>query len=225
MDSQAQGIDGTSYAPSAAVLSGADGTASSSPLSDGNSESWQAKYNGLQGAFKADRERFGKEIEALEASSKTHAARVKELEALVQANEAQLQELPAVRQALAEKEQALSSAALQTERQGLLLKHRVFDDALVKLVVSSQLPTEELEETIAAFAQASTAQQQAAIAKAAEGSVASSNPPSASGGVDQLKALQEKLDTAMREGRYDGENGFWQLNEQYVRLTAELRSK
>lgn len=224
MDSQAQTTDSGILTPSV-TATGTGAVFTSSPFSDGDDQSWQAKYTGLQGAYKADRQRYGQEIEALKAAKEDYETRLNNLQKTLQSNETQLQELPTIKQTLSEKEQTLASVTARLERQNLLLKHRVFDDALAKLVVNSQLPLEELETTIAAFTQASVAQQQSAIAKAAEGSVASSNPPTSTGGQDQLKVLQEKMEVATREGRYDGTDGFWQLNDQYVRLASELRSK
>lgn len=226
MEGQAQTTDSNSSIMPVTIPTSSTGDATStSPFSDGNDQSWKAKYDGLQGAWKNDRQRYGQEIEQLKAAKEDYEARLNSLQAAMQASEAQLQELPTLRQTLTEKEQTLASVTARFERQNLLLKHHVFDDALTKLVVSSQLPIEELETTIAAFAQANTAQQQAAIAKAAEGSVTPSNPPTSTGGADQLKVLHEKMELATREGRYDGPDGFWQLNDQYVQLVGELRSK
>lgn len=225
MEGQAQTTDSNSYVAPVITTGGTGDAAFTSPFSDGNDQSWKAKYDGLQGAYKNDRQRYGQEIEQLKAAKEDYEARLNSLQTAMQASEAQLQELPTLKQTLTEKEQTLASVTARLERQDLLLKHRVFDDALTKLVINSQLPLEELETTIAAFTQASTAQQQAAIARAAEGSVASSNPPTSTGGQDQLKALQEKMELATREGRYDGPDGFWQLNDQYVRLASELRGK
>jgi hypothetical protein len=225
MEGQAQTTDSSSYIAPVITTGNTGSTGFTSPLSDGDDQSWKAKYDGLQGAYKNDRQRYGQEIEGLRAAKDDYETRLSKLQAAMQASEVQLQELPTLKQTLTEKEQTLASVTARLERQDLLLKHRVFDDALTKLVISSQLPLEELETTIAAFTQASAAQQQAAIARAAEGSVASSNPPTSTGGQDQLKALQEKMELATREGRYDGPDGFWQLNDQYVRLTAELRGK
>ena len=225
MEGQAQTTDSNSYIAPVITTGNTGGTAFTSPLGDGDDQSWKAKYDGLQGAYKNDRQRYGQEIEGLKAAKEDYETRLSKLQAAMQASEVQLQELPTLKQTLTEKEQTLASVTARLERQDLLLKHRVFDDALTKLVISSQLPLEELETTIAAFTQASAAQQQAAIARAAEGSVASSNPPTSTGGQDQLKALQDKMELATREGRYDGPDGFWQLNDQYVRLAAELRGK
>lgn len=225
MEGQAQTTDSNSYVAPVITTGNAGGTVFTSPLSDGDDQSWKAKYDGLQGAYKNDRQRYGQEIEQLKAAKEDYEARLSNLQTAMQASEAQLQELPAVKQALTEREQRLANVTARLERQDLLLKHRVFDDALAKLVINSQLPLEELETTIAAFTQANTTQQQAAIARAAEGSVASSNPPTSTGGQDQLKALQDKMELATREGRYDGPDGFWQLNDQYVRLASELRGK
>lgn len=226
MEGQAQTTDSNSSTMPVTTTTGSTGdVASTSPFGDGNDQSWKAKYDGLQGAWKNDRQRYGQEIEQLKAAKEDYETRLSNLQTAMQANEAQLQELPTIKQTLTEKEQTLASVTARLERQDLLLKHRVFDDALAKLVINSQLPLEELETTIAAFTQASAAQQQAAIARAAEGSVASSNPPTSTGGQDQLKALQEKMELATREGRYDGPDGFWQLNDQYVRLAGELRGK
>lgn len=222
MDSQAQANDGSTSITPTTVGSGSV-TTTASPYSDGNDQAWIDKYNGLQGAFKDARTKYQQEIEGLKAVKTDYETRLSQLQTALQTNETQLQELPTVKQALTEKEQALADATARLDRQNLLLKHRVYDDALTKLVLNSQLPLEELETTLAAVTQATTAQQQAAIAKAAEGSVASSNPPNSASGQDEINALQEKMDTAMREGRYDGPNGFWALNTQLAQLAEKLK--
>jgi len=212
-------IDGGEFivTPTSAAIPAASPTVSD--------QSWFDKYQGLQGAFKARTQQLTQEVEGLKATKGEYETQLAQLRASVTANEAQLQELPTVKETLSAKEQALAAAEARLGRQALLLKHRVFDDALTKLALNSQLSLEELEETLTSFSQKQTTEQQAAIVRAAEGSVASTNPPSGATGESELNELREKMDVAMRESRMDGPGGFWELNIQYARLFEELKKK
>lgn len=195
----------------------------SQPVSDPNGQTWVDRYNGLQGHLKSYKEQTAQELEALKAAKVDYEAQMAQLRNTLQANEAQLQELPTVRETLTAREQELAAAQAKLERTNLLLKHRVHDDALTKLVLASQLSTEELEETLVAFSQASVAAQTAAVAQAAQGSVGATGSPVATNSSDEIATLREKADAAMRAGKLNGAGGFWELNGQWAKLVEESR--
>lgn len=195
----------------------------SQPVSDPNAQTWLDRYNGLQGHLKSYKEQTGQELEALKAVKTDYEAQMAQLRSTLQANEAQLQELPTVKETLTAREQELAAAQAKLERTNLLLKHRVYDDALTKLVLASQLSPEELEETLVAFSQASSAAQAAAVAQAAQGSVGVTGSPVATDSNDEIAVLREKADAAMRAGKLNGAGGFWELNGQWAKLVDEGR--
>lgn len=195
----------------------------SQPVSDPNAQTWLDRYNGLQGHLKSYKEQTARELETLRAVQTDYEAQMAQLRGTLQANEAQLQELPTVKETLTAREQELAAAQAKLERTNLLLKHRVHDDALTKLVLASQLSTEELEETLVAFSQASVAAQTAAVAQAAQGSVGATGSPIATNGNDEIATLREKADAAMRAGKLNGPDGFWALNGQWANLVEESK--
>lgn len=195
----------------------------SQPVSDPNAQTWLDRYNGLQGHLKSYKEQTTQELETLKAVKTDYEAQMAQLRDTLQANEAQLQELPTVRDTLTAREQELAAAQAKLERTNLLLKHRVHDDALTKLVLASQLSPEELEETLVAFSQASSAAQAAAVTQAAQGSVGVTGSPVATDGNDEIAVLREKADAAMRAGKLNGTGGFWELNGQWAKLVEESK--
>ena len=207
--------------PTTAMPVGAP-TMPSTPASQPVSDNWYDKYNGLQGYIKTYKEQTAQELETLKATNTDYQAQLEQLRQTVQGNEAILAELPTLKETLSTKEQELAAAQSKLERTNLLLKHGVRDDALTKLVLSAQLPTEELETILENFT-ASTAQQQAAaITAAASGSVPATTAPADGGGTTELQTLKDKADAAMRAGNYDGPDGFWALNRQWVELKEQL---
>lgn len=195
----------------------------SQPVSDPNAQTWLDRYNGLQGHLKSYKEQTTQELEGLKAVKTDYEAQMAQLRGTLQANEAQLQELPTVKETLTAREQELAAAQAKLERTNLLLKHRVHDDALTKLVLASQLSTEELEETLVAFSQSSAAAQITAVAQAAQGSVSVTGSPIATDGSDEIATLREKADAAMRAGNLNGPDGFWVLNGQWANLVEKSK--
>ena len=197
-------------------------TTPSTPASQPVSDNWYDKYNGLQGYIKTYKEQTAQQIEGLKATNTDYETQIEQLRQTVQGNEAILAELPTLKETLSTREQELAATQAKLERTNLLLKHGVRDDALTALVLSAQLPTEELE-TILENVTKNTAQQQAAaIDAAASGSVPATTAPAGGGGTTELQSLKDKADAAMRAGNYDGPDGFWALNRQWAELREEL---
>lgn len=196
----------------------------SQPVSDDpNGQTWQDRYNGIQGVLKKMRNEGTAAIELLTAEKTARDEEIAKLRQTLEGNAPILAEFPTVKETLTAREQELAAAQAKLERTNLLLKHRVHDDALTKLVLASQLSTEELEETLVAFSQASVAAQTAAVTNAAQGSVGVTGSPVATNSNDEIATLREKADVAMRAGKLNGPDGFWTLNGQWAKLVEESK--
>lgn len=187
------------------------GQAAETAATDQATVNWKDKYHGLYGAFQQQQAKWTQERDALRQAAAQHEERARLLEDQMQSL---AQQLDALRSAAQERDALrhdLEATRRQLGRMHLLADQGITDPAMRRLILSSDLPDDEIGNLVRELHQRQQVATQQALAQAAQGSVPPNVPAAKGNGTAVAHDLEARMERALREGRFDGPDGYWAL--------------